>query len=121
MKAINDHFPHWFNAEFKKFNEQPERLPFDQQLLVALCAPRPVLFPNAQQDTWANWEGQFEVLKAADKVYRFLGVEGLKAEKLPESEKLVDSRLGYYIRPGKHSMTSGDWKVFLDYADKYLK
>jgi hypothetical protein len=121
VKAINDHFPHWFNAEFKKFNEQPERLPIDQNLLVALCAPRPVLFPNAQQDTWANWEGQFEVLKAADKVYRFLGVEGLKAEKLPESEKLVDSRLGYYIRPGKHSMTTGDWKVFLDYADKNLK
>jgi hypothetical protein len=76
VKAINDHFPHWFNGEFKKFNEQPERLPIDQNLLVALCAPRPVLFPNAQQDTWANWEGQFEVLKAADKVYRFLGVEG---------------------------------------------
>jgi hypothetical protein len=121
VKAINDHFPHWFNAEFKKFNDQPERLPFDQHLLVALCAPRPVLFPNAQQDTWANWEGQFEVLKAADKVYRFLGVEGLKAAKLPESEKLMDSRLGYYIRPGKHSMTTGDWKVFLDYADKNLK
>jgi hypothetical protein len=121
VKAINDHFPHWFNAEFKKFNDQPERLPFDQHLLVALCAPRPVLFPNAALDTWANWEGQFEVLKAADKVYRFLGVEGLKADKLPESEKLVDSRLGYYIRPGKHSMTTGDWKVFLDYADKYLK
>jgi hypothetical protein len=121
VKQINDRFPHWFNGEFKKFNETPERLPFDQHLLVALCAPRPVLFPNAVDDTWANWEGQFEVLKAADKVYRFLGEEGLKADKLPESGKLVDSQLGYYIRPGKHSMTTGDWKVFLDYADKHLR
>ncbi|HUR44836.1 MAG TPA: hypothetical protein VMZ27_03090 [Candidatus Saccharimonadales bacterium] len=121
VKAINDHFPHWFNAEFKKFNDQPERLPFDQHLLVALCAPRPVLFPNAEQDTWANWEGQFEMLKAAGKVYRLMGVDGLKGDKIPESEKLLESRLGYYIRPGKHSMTTGDWKVFLDYSDKYLK
>ena len=34
--------------------------------------------------------------------------------------KLIDSMLGYYIRPGKHSMTRGDWKVFLDYADLRL-
>ncbi|MDB6030300.1 MAG: hypothetical protein JWM16_638 [Verrucomicrobiales bacterium] len=121
VKAINDHFPHWFNAEFKKFNDSPERLPIDQNLLIALCAPRPVLLPNAVQDTWANWDGQFEALKSADKVYRFLGTEGLKTDKLPEPEKLVDSRLGYYIRPGKHSMTTPDWKVFLDYADRYLK
>lgn len=29
VQAINDKFPHWFNAEFKKFNDAPERLPFD--------------------------------------------------------------------------------------------
>jgi hypothetical protein len=121
VKQINDHFPHWFNAEFKKFNDAPDKLPFDQHLLIALCAPRPVLLPNALEDTWANWEGQFEMLQGADKVYRLFGVEGVRTSKLPPSEQLVDSRLGYYIRPGKHSMTTGDWKIFLDYADKYLQ
>src|SRR4030095_8946995 len=33
IAVINKSFPHWFNAEFKKFNGQPEKLPFDQQLL----------------------------------------------------------------------------------------
>ena len=47
VKQINTSFPHWFDAEFKNFNEQPERLPFDQNCLVALVAPRPVLFTNA--------------------------------------------------------------------------
>ena len=120
VRQINNGFPHWFNGTFKEFNDAPERLPFDQHALVALVAPRPVLFTNAVEDTWANPEGQFEVLRAADPVYRFLGSEGLVADQMPEAERLVDSTLGYYIRPGKHSMTTGDWKVFLDFADKHL-
>ena len=38
----------------------------------------------------------------------------------PQMSKLIDSRLGYFIRPGKHAMTRTDWEVFLDYADKWL-
>ncbi len=117
VKAINDHFPHWFNARFKEFNDAPERLPFDQNCLVALCAPRPVLFSAAEGDQWANPAGQFEVLQAADPVYRFLGVEGLAAKQMPPPRHLVDSRLGYYIREGKHSMTADDWTVFMNFAD----
>jgi hypothetical protein len=120
VKQINTTFPHWFDATFKEFNDHTDKLPFDQNGLVALCAPRPVLFANATEDAWANPPGQFEVLKAADPVYRFLGVEGLAAKEMPEVGKLVDSRLGYYIRPGKHSMTKDDWKVFLDYADRHF-
>ena len=117
VKAINDHFPHWFNAQFKQFNDAPERLPFDQNCLVALCAPRPVLFSAAEQDQWSNPAGQFQVLQAADPVYRFLGTEGLAAKELPPLRQLVASRLGYYVREGKHSMTADDWTVFMNYAD----
>jgi (4-O-methyl)-D-glucuronate---lignin esterase len=118
VRAINDHFPHWFNADFKKFNETPDLLPFDQNCLVALCAPRAVLFSAAEGDQWANPKGQFEVLKAADPVYRFLGVSGLGVEEMPPPRQLVGGRLGYYIREGKHSMTANDWEVFMDFADK---
>jgi hypothetical protein len=121
VKAINDQFPHWFDGQFKQFNDDPEKLPFDQNCLVALCAPRPVLFSAAEGDQWANPAGQFEVLKAADPVYRFLGVEGLSAREMPPHGKLIDSRLGYYIRDGKHSMGAEDWPVFLDFADRHLK
>ena len=120
VKQINDHFPHWFNAEFKKFNEQPDRLPFDQHCLVALCAPRPVLLSNAVEDQWANPNGQFEVLRAAEPVYRLLKAGGLKTTQVPEPGQLINSTLGYYIRPGKHSMTKEDWRIFLDFADKQL-
>jgi hypothetical protein len=121
VKQINDRFPHWFNGAFKEFNQHTDRLPFDQHCLIALMAPRPVLLSNAEEDTWANPAGQFEMLVAADPVYRLLGVEGLEAKMMPKSGRLVSSRLGYYLRPGKHSMTPGDWKVFVDYADRQLR
>jgi hypothetical protein len=101
VKAINDHFPHWFNAQFKQFNDAPERLPFDQNSLVALCAPRPVLFSAAEGDQWANPAGQFQVLQAADPVYRFLGTEGLAAKEMPPPGQLVDSPLGYLCARGQ--------------------
>jgi hypothetical protein len=120
VKQINQAFPQWFCGAFKDFNDQTDRLPFDQNCLVALCAPRPVLFSNATEDLWANPAGQFEVLRAADPVYRLLGAGGLDAQTMPAPGRLVDSTLGYYIRPGKHSMTREDWKVFLDYADRHF-
>jgi hypothetical protein len=117
---LNDKFPHWFNARFKEFNTQPERLPFDQNGLVALCAPRPVLFTNGRADTWINPAGQFEVLRAAAPVYRLLGAGDFTAEELPPDRQLIDGALGYYLRPGAHSLLREDWKVFLDFADKHL-
>ena len=61
------------------------------------------------------------MLLAADPVYRFLGVEGLSVKSPPPIGTLVDSRLGYFLRAGKHSMTREDWRVFVDYADRHLK
>ena len=118
--VINKSFPHWFNGEFKKFDAAPEKLPFDQHCLAALCAPRPVLFSNAEGDQWANPSGQFEMLQAADPVYRLLGVEGLAAKQMPPQRHLVDSRLGYYIREGKHAMTADDWTAFLNFAERHF-
>jgi hypothetical protein len=120
VKRINTSFPHWFNGTFKEFNDQVERLPFDQHCLAALVAPRPLLYTNAVEDQWADPEGQFRMLQAADPVYRLLGAGGLDAKEMPPVGKLVDSRLGYWIRPGTHAMTRADWKVFLDFADKQL-
>ena len=121
VRQINEVFPHWFCDEFKKFNDRPQYLPFDQHCLVGLCAPRPVLFSNAAEDLHANPTGQFDVLKAAEPVYRLFGVKGLEAEKAPEPETLINDRLGYYIRPGKHSMTAQDWdNAFLPFAEKWM-
>jgi hypothetical protein len=121
VKRINTSFPHWFCPRFKQFNDDTTRLPFDQHSLVAICAPRPVLFTNATDDQWADPPGQFEILKAANPVYKLVAGDGLAANAMPPEGKLIDSRLGYWIRPGKHSMGPEDWQTFLAYADRWLK
>lgn len=121
VAVINKSFPHWFCGNFKPFGEAPEKLPFDQHALIALCAPRPVLVSCAVGDVWSNPPGQFEMLKAADPVYKLVAGDGIGAASQPEVGKLLDSRLGFFIRPGEHSMTGADWKVWLDYADKWLR
>jgi hypothetical protein len=121
VKRINTSFPHWFCGHFKAFNDDPTKLPFDQNGLVALCAPRPVLFTNAAEDLWANPSGQFDVLKAANPAYKLYGHDGITAEKMPEVNQLVATRLGYWVRPGQHAMSPPDWKTYMDYADQWLK
>lgn len=110
VKDINTNFPHWFATAFREFNEHPKKLPVDQHMLVALCAPRPVLFCAAEDDQWANPAGQREVLKAADPVYRMLGTNGLE-----------DGTLHYFVRPGSHAMTPVDWAAYLDFMDRHWK
>jgi hypothetical protein len=121
VKRINTAFPHWFCDNFVAFGDDTSKLPFDQHCLLALCAPRPVLYSNAQEDQWANPNGQFEMLRAANSVYKLYNVEGLDPAAKPEIGKLVKSPLGFFLREGKHSMSREDWEVFLDYADAHLK
>jgi hypothetical protein len=61
------------------------------------------------------------VLKAAEPVYKLLGAGECDATEMPPEGRLVSSKLGYYIRAGNHAMTSGDWGVFLDFAERHLK
>jgi hypothetical protein len=123
VARITKSFPHWFCKNFSAFGAAPEKLPFDQHALIALCAPRPVLISCATGDVWSNPPGQFAMLRAADPVYQLVARDGLRAgvTEMPAEGKLVDSRLGFFIRPGRHSMSGEDWRAWLDYADKWLK
>jgi hypothetical protein len=121
VKRITTAFPHWFCKPFAAAGDDPSKLPFDQHELLALCAPRPVLYSNAAEDLWANPAGQFDMMVRATPVYRLLGEEGMTAAAVPPLGKLHSSRLGYFIRPGKHSMGPADWAAYLEFADTWLK
>jgi hypothetical protein len=121
VKRINTAFPHWFNGKFKTYNDELDKLPIDQHLLLAMCAPRAVLYTNAEEDLWANPAGQFEMMKLANPVYALFDSKGTNTESRPKLKELNNEQLGYWMRPGKHELNPDDWATFITFVDKWMK
>ena len=120
VEAINTNFPHWFSQSFRKYNDNEAELPFDQHQLIALIAPRPVLVASAEEDLWADPEGELMALVGANPVYQIYGFEGLEATGLPQVNTLIGKQQGYHIRPGGHGVGPADWAVFTDFAEMHF-
>lgn len=95
-------FPHWFTPAFTGYAGREEELPFDQQGLLALCAPKPLLLLNAEDDLWANPAGQEAMAELARPVYESFGVA---------------DAIGYQRRPGGHSVIREDWASILRFFE----
>ncbi|MBN3582778.1 acetylxylan esterase [Algoriphagus aestuarii] len=117
VKIINTSFPHWFNDNFKKYNDREESLPIDQHMLAMMMAPRAVYFSSAREDLWADPKGEYLSLQIGSRIYRQIygkttsfpqSFEGLKAP-------IIQPDAGYHIRDGKHDLTLEDWNHFMDF------
>ena len=119
---LNNRFPHWFADAYARYDEDESAMPIDQHELVALVAPRPVYVASAQEDRWADPQGEFLSAFHAGPVYRLLGTDGLAADSMPAPNRpVLDGTVGYHLRTGGHDLTTYDWDRYLDFADRHLR
>ncbi|MDR2036704.1 MAG: acetylxylan esterase [Bacteroidales bacterium] len=118
---ITSVFPYWFCENYKSYDGRENEMPWDQHLLVALMAPRPVYIGSAEEDTWADPKGQFLGGSNAGPAYELYGKKGLGTDVMPPLHSPIMNDVGYHIRAGKHDVTDYDWQCFLTFAKKHFQ
>ena len=121
ITRLNTVFPHWYDQNFRKYNERDTTLPFDQHEVIALIAPRAVYIASAVQDANSDPEGEFAAAKAAEPVFLLLGKQGLGVEKWPAVDHPVGGDIAYHVRSGGHDVKAFDWEQYLRFLDKHLR
>jgi hypothetical protein len=119
IAAINRSFPHWFNRNFRTYNDAEETMSFDQHQLIAAIAPRPVYIASASLDTWADPLGELLAGHFASPAFELFGRKGLETMEIPEVNRSIGESIGYHVREGKHDLLLFDWEQFIAFARKH--
>ena len=118
VTIINQNFPHWFVANYKKYNDNTAALPVDQHMLLSLIAPRPLYIASAMGDQWSDPKGEFLSAFNAGPVYALFNKKGIAQPAMPPLNKPVGNTIRYHIRDGKHDVLAYDWQQYLAFADE---
>lgn len=121
VQLLNTRFPYWFCRNFQQYNGRDAELPFDQNEVLALIAPRPLYIASAIEDENADPQGEFLGALAVSRVYRLLGSAGLPAAAWPKVNQPLLGRVSYHVRSGGHGVTDFDWEQYLRFCDRYIK
>lgn len=121
IAQINREFPHWFDGNYKNWNNQEWKMPFDQHEVLALCAPRLVYVASATNDSGADPKAEFRSCVQASPVWKLWGMTGVSSTTMPAADTpLHGGSIGYHIRSGDHDLKLYDWQRFMDFADRNL-
>ncbi len=98
-------YPNWYSDHLHQFWGQPDKLPFDENWFIALCAPRPFISLEGDHDQNVNQNGVWRAMEAARPAYAFFHDA---------------DRLGISFADRPHGMVQGDWDALLAFGDKFL-
>ncbi len=114
IKSITGNYPHWFARAYAEGNLAG----YDQHMLLALIAPRPILLGNARRDVWSDPNGAFRSAIGAEPVYELYGVRGLDQARLKPYDPAAE--IAFWIRPGTHGVVKEDWPAFLEFLNAHF-
>ena len=93
---------HWFHPRLRFFAGREDKLPIDQNTLLALVAPRGLMLYSGYAESAGNPFGFEQAYRDALRVYRLLGRE---------------QNIWLHLRAGEHETTAGDIENFVDFFD----
>ena len=99
---ITGNTPNWFHPRLRFFVGREHKLPVDQNLLMALIAPRGLMLSSALTEYGGNPWGIEQNYRSVLKVYEFLDAQ---------------ENLSIWLRHGMHAAAARDIEVYLDFFD----
>lgn len=102
IEQITRNFPQWFHPNLKRFIGREQELTVDQNLLMALVAPRGLLLASAFSEGEGAPFGFEQAYRSVKRVYEWMGQAG---------------RVGLSLRAGEHPTTAGDIEQYVDFFD----
>jgi dienelactone hydrolase len=93
---------HWFHPRLRFFVGREQKLPVDQNMLMAMVAPRGLIMYAAYSEPDANPFGYEQAYRSVLPVYRFLGHE---------------ENLWLHLRAGEHNFTPSEIENYINCLD----
>jgi dienelactone hydrolase len=93
---------HWFHPRLRFFSGREDKMPVDQNTLLALVAPRGLMLYTGYAESASNPVGFEQAYRDALRVYKFLGRE---------------QNVWLHLRIGEHGTNAEDIEIFCDFFD----
>lgn len=102
IAEITRGFPYWLQPRLRFFIGRENKLPVDQNLLMALVAPRGLMLTSSIFENQGNPWGIEQAYMSAKKAYNFLGAE---------------DKIAIDLRHGLHAPSARDMEKYIDFFD----
>jgi dienelactone hydrolase len=102
VEQITGSFPGWFHPRLRFFAGREHKLPVDQNMLMAMVAPRGLLMASAYSEGQGAPLGFEQAYRSVRQVYQFFDAA---------------PKLGLSLRAGEHATTAEDIEQYVDFFD----